>query len=252
MSAEPLPQPPARARPRPPDPAVVAARVLPLRRALLHELRWRPQDFSWRRVFAAVVVAILAHVLLALLVRDAMRPKPFVDDRRGVIRVSLIELPPPADLPPAAQELPPLAVQAPPSGTARNAPAPPRPEQGARAAPAPVPSAEGLDGVVATPSAPSLYNADGSLRIQAAPLEIDQPQTPIERGKLAAEELRKRGHNVVRCKSTRFARAYTPAESLGEKAARKYGAYVGMYNPHTALEAANRAADAREDCDSQD
>jgi hypothetical protein len=64
--------------------------------------------------------------------------------------------------------------------------------------------------------------------------------------------LRKRGHNIVRCKSTRFSRAYAPDESMGEKAARKYGRYVGLYNPATAQKAAERAADAQAGCDWED
>lgn len=244
-------------RPEPPrappiDPARVAARVLPMRRAMLHELRWRPPDVNWRRVVVALVVAILAHVLLIWLVRDAMQAKPFVENRRDVIQVSLIELPPPQELPAAAHELPPLSVSAPQGGTARNAPAPLRRERGQRQVAAPAAAAEGVDAIVATPSAPSLYNADGSLRL-APPSEMPaQPQAPMEKGKLAAQELLKRGHNVVRCKSTRFARAYAPDESIGEGVARKYGSYVGLYNPATAKKAADKAADARDGCDWQD
>lgn len=243
-------------RPEPPrvpviDPARVAARVLPMRRALLHEMRWRPPDVDWRRIVIAVICVLLAHLLLVLIVSVSMRPKPFIDDRRDVIQVSLIELPPPVELPAAVHELPPLSVSAPQGGTARNAPAPPRRERGAREVPAPAAVAEGVEAIVATPSAPSLYNADGSLRLAPAPLP-EQPATPIEQGKLAAEELRKRGHNIVRCKSTRFARAYAPDESMGEKAARKYGRYVGLYNPATAQKAAERAAEAQAGCDWED
>ncbi|HSX61319.1 MAG TPA: hypothetical protein VLF18_14050 [Tahibacter sp.] len=238
-------------RPRPPsvDPAQIAARVLPLRRALLHELRWRPPDVNRRRVAIAIVVVLLAHLLIVLLVRDGMRMKPFADDRRDVLRVSLIERPPPP-LPEAStvRELPPMSVTAPPTGTARNAPAPTRREQAVRPVEAPAPSAGESEGVVATPAAPSLYNADGSLRVSpVAP--VTEPLHPLERDKLAAEEMLQRGHNIVRCKRTRFARAYTPDESLGERAARKYGAYVGLYNPAVAQQAAKRAADARENCD---
>jgi hypothetical protein len=237
--------------PRPPtvDPAQIAARVLPLRRALLHELRWRPPDVSWRRITIAIVVMLLAHLLLVLLVRDGMRLKPFKGDRRDVLRVTLIERPPPP-LPEVStvRELPTLSVTAPPTGTARNAPAPSRRQQDVRQVEAPAPSSGEAEGVVATPSAPSLYNADGSLRVSpVAPTA--EPEHPLLRDKRAAEELLARGHNIVRCKRTRFAGAYTPDESLGERAARKYGAYVGLYNPAVAQQAAKRAADAREDCD---
>ncbi|TDR41667.1 hypothetical protein DFR29_110150 [Tahibacter aquaticus] len=252
MSADPQLNRPEPPRAPPIDPARVAARVLPMRRAMLHELRWRAPDVNWRRVAVAILVAILAHLLLIWLVRDAMRAKPFVENRRDVIQVSLIEVAPPQDLPAAVHELPPLSVSSPQGGTARNAPAPLRRERGQRPVAAPAAAAEGVDAIVATPSAPSLYNADGSLRLAPAPQEPAQPRAPIEQGKLAAQELLKRGHNVVRCKSTRFARAYAPDESLGETAARKYGRYVGLYNPATAKKAAERAMETQESCDWQD
>lgn len=240
-------------RPRPPivDPAQVALRVLPLRRALLHELRWRQPDRNWRRIVVAAAIAILAQLVLILLARDGMRLKPFFDDRRDVLRVSLIELAPPPLPEPAVRELPPMSVTAPTAGTARNAPAPARREQGQRQVEAPAPSDGDAEAVVATPAAPSLYNADGSLRIGPA-LPAPEKLDPLTRDKLAAEELLQRGHNLVRCKRTRFAGAYRPDESLGERAARKYGRYVGLYNPATAQKQAVRAADARSDCDWED
>jgi len=251
MSAEAQPSRPERPRPASMDPAVIAARVLPLRRALLHELRWRAPDVSWRRIAVAVAVVVLAHLVLVLLVRDAMRPKPFVEDRRDVIQVSLIELPPPPEPAPLVRELPPLSVSAPPTGSARNAPAPARRDRGQRQVEAPAPASGDAEGIVATPAAPSLYNPDGSLRIAPATPE-PEARDPMTRGKLAAEELAQRGHNIVRCQRTRFAGAYTPDESIGDRAARKYGAYVGLYNPATAQKAAKRAADARGDCDWED
>lgn len=249
MSADPQLTPSPRPRLTPSDPARVAARVLPLRRALLHELRWRPPDISWRRVAVALSVVALAHLLLVLLVRDAMRPKPFVEDRRDVVQVRLIELPPPIEAT-SVHELPPLAVVAPVTGTARNAPAPARRESGQRQVAAPAAASEGAEAVVATPSAPSLYNADGSLRLAPAPEQ--EPPDPMSQRKQVAEEMLQRGHNLIRCRRTRFAGAYRPDESLGESAARKYGAYVGLYNPATAQKAAERAAAARDGCDWQD
>lgn len=240
-------------RPRLPgiDPAQIAARVLPMRRALLHELRWRPPDVNRRRVAVAIIVMLLAHLLLILLVRDGMRLKPIADDRRDVLHVSFIELQPPLPESSAVHELPPLSVSAPPTGVAHNAPAPARRRQNVRQVEAPAPSSGEAEGIVATPAAPSLYNADGSLRI--APV---QPQAetadPLTRDKQVAEEMRERGHNIVRCKRTRFAQAYTADESLGERAARKYGAYVGLYNPAVAQKAAVRKADARTNCDWED
>lgn len=251
MSAQAQPSRPERPRPPGRDPAQIAAGVLPLRRALLHELRWRAPEVSWRRVAIAVAAVVFVHIALVLLVREAMRPKPFVDDRRDVIQVSLIEWPALPEPAPAVHELPPLSVSAPPAGSARNAPAPARRERGQRQVEAPAAASGGAEGIVATPAAPSLYNADGSLRIGPAAPE-PEANDPMTRGKLAAEELAQRGHNIVRCKRTRFAGAYAPDESLGDRAARKYGAFLGLYNPATAQKTARRAADARGDCDWED
>lgn len=252
MSAD--PQHPA---PRPPapiiDPARVAARVLPLRRELLHELRWRPPNISWRRVAIAVAIALLAHLLLLLLIRDGMKPKPFDGDRRDVIQVSLIErAPPPEIIAPAPLELPPLAVPAPQGGSARNAPAPARRERGQRQVPAAAAAEQGADAVIATPSLPSLYNPDGSLRTGTATAPAPQARTPLEKDMAVAAEMSSRGHNVIRCKRTRFANAYSPDETVGDKAARKYLGWVGLYNPARAKRSAELAMEARENCDSEE
>ncbi|MCQ4165252.1 hypothetical protein [Tahibacter harae] len=226
---------------------------MPLRRELLHELRWRPPDINWRRVVIALAAALLAHLILILLVRDAMKLKPFVEDRRGVIRVTLIErAPPPEIAAPAPLELPPLAVPAPQGGSARNAPAPVRRERGQRQVPAAAAAEQGADAVIATPSLPSLYNPDGSLRTGAAAAPAVQARTPLEKDKAVAAEMSSRGHNVIRCKRTRFANAYSPDESVGDKAARKYLGWIGLYNPARAKRSAELAMEARENCDSEE
>lgn len=232
------------------DPAIAAGLVLPARRELLHEIRWRPPELDRRRMRIALAVAIVLQIALMLLTREWMRPPASAaHPASDVVQVRLIELPPPPDVAETAvHELPPLAVTAPPAGTARNAPAPPRPERAARPVAPPAPG-EGMEAVVETPAAPTLYNADGSLRIAPQLAAPAPPRDPIARGKLAARELSQRGHNIVRCKPTRFARAYSPDESAGAELARKYGAYVGLYNPHTAKETADRAMEATENCD---
>ncbi|MBL8299739.1 MAG: hypothetical protein JNN30_15490 [Rhodanobacteraceae bacterium] len=231
------------------DPARIAARVLPMRRALLHELRWRRPDLDRRRIVIAVAIVLLVHLLLVLLVRDGMRLKPLADDRSDVLRVTLIDAAPPVPSPPArVYELPTLSVSAPIDGVAHNSPASARRRQNVPQAQAPAPSRGEADGVVSTPAAPSLYNPDGSLRVTPA-LPPQEVPDRLTRDKLAAKELSQRGHNIVRCKRTRFADAYTPDESLGERAARKYGVYIGLYNPAVAQKAAERAAEARINCD---
>jgi hypothetical protein len=224
--------------------------VLPLRRELLHELRWRPPDINWRRVAFAIAMALLAQLILILLVREGMKPKPFAEDRRDVIQVSLIErAPPPQPVAAAPLELPPLSVLAPQGGVARNAPAPVRPERGRRQVPAAAAAQQGADAVIATPSLPSLYNPDGSLRTGSATAAPAPARTPMEKDLAAAAEMGNRGHNVIRCKRTRFANAYSPDESVGDKAARKYLGWVGLYNPARAKRSADLAMEARENCD---
>ena len=242
--------PGAAAQKTPVDPAIAVGQVLPERRELLHEIRWRAQEVDRRRVRIALAVALVVQLILMLLTREWMRmPESARHAANGVVQVRLIELPPPPDVTESAvHELPPLAVSAPPTGTARNAPAPPRPDRGARPVAPPAPG-EGAEAVVATPAAPVLYNADGTLKISPQLAAPAAPRDPIARGKIAAREMSQRGHNVVRCKPTRFARAYSPDESAGAELARKYGAYVGLYNAHTAKETADRAMEAVENCD---
>lgn len=232
------------------DPAIAAGRVLPARRELLHDIRWRPPEADRRRVLVALAIALVVQIALMLLTREWMRPPAFAaHSSEGVVQVRLIELPPPPEVAETAvHELPPLAVSAPPAGTARNAPAPPRKEQAVRPVAPPAPG-EGAEAVVATPTAPVLYNADGTLKITPQLAAPPPPRDPIARGKIAARELAQRGHNVVRCRPTRFSRAYSPDESAGAEIARKYGAYVGLYNAHTAKETADRAMEATENCD---
>ncbi|UXI67286.1 hypothetical protein [Tahibacter amnicola] len=244
-------------RPVPPriDPARAAAQVLPLRRALLHEVRWRRPAYDRRIIGIAIVIVVVVHLLLAYLMQQFMRPRFEPESRAGVVSVSLIEWsePPPSIAPPLVHEMPPLSVTAPQQGQAANAPAPPRQERSARQAAAAGAVAPGVEAIVETPVLTTrLYNADGSLRVAPPAEESAKPMDPLSQGLAAAKELRQRGHNVVRCKSTRFAKAYTPDESVGEGIARKYLSHVGLYNPHTAQEAAVRASEASASCDWQD
>ncbi|MEO8670926.1 MAG: hypothetical protein ABI411_06400 [Tahibacter sp.] len=95
-----------------------------------------------------------------------------------------------------------------------------------------------------------MYNADGSLRLVPT-VPRTEDSGPMAAGKAAARELATRGHNLVRCRPTRFASAYSPDESVGDEMARKYLAVVGMYNPHSAARTADRKAEATAACDSE-
>ena len=235
------------------DPARDIAHLVPYeraqRRAWLHDVRWRTGRRG--RVWMTLVIAaiLLLHLALMLAVRQQMRPRD--SDLRppdSVIHVNLIELPPPAELPPVPIQMPTLIVTGAQAGTANNSPAPPRPAPAARPVAPAAPSTEGVEGIVATPTAPHLYNPDGSLHL-SLPTQTAPTQQPLQAGIAAGKEMLRRGHNVVRCKRSRFANAYAPDESVGDKVARKYGSLVGMYNPHSADKLAERQADAAAACD---
>jgi hypothetical protein len=174
------------------DPAIAAAERFPLdrwSREWLHDVRWRRPEYDRRRIGFAVAVAVLLHVLLALLVRDWMQPRVPVEDRRDVIHVTLYDEPVvvvPEPAMPVTSELPPLRVDAPDPGVATNAPAPTRPETAARAAARPMPRDSGSEGVVATPRTENdvptvrLYSPDGSVEVPADGAVADNEFIPRE------------------------------------------------------------------------
>lgn len=225
--------------------ALYVTAELARRRAWLHARRWPPRERNpW--LWLIVLVIVLVHVAWFVGLHSAARPRPVIV-RESAVVVRLIEdmpLPVVADVP---REMEPLIVIAPQEGSANNSPAPARREAPARpVAPAAPTSQPGeVDAVVATPR---LYNADGSLIVPRGDVEA-KPRTALEQGFAAAAELHSRGHNVVRCRRTRFAGAWKPDESVGDQVSRKYLSYIGMYNPHSAAKAAERASDATEACD---
>jgi hypothetical protein len=231
------------------DPAADVAALLPAelaaRREWLRQRRWQKtgrNPWLWLIVLAIVVV----HLAWWKLLHDASRPQPLVEGAPAAVRVRLIDSVPAPAVPPAPTELEPLVVTAPQAGIADNSPAPPRPAAPARPAVPAAAQAGTQEAVVATPAV-RLYNPDGSLRLpSAAP---SRRKDPMAAGFAAAAELRERGHNVVRCRSTRFAGAWKPDESVGDEVARKYLGFIGLYNPHSAAKTAERAADARSACD---
>jgi len=229
------------------DPAAELAAFLPAelaaRREWLRQRRWQKPGLN-RWLWLIVLVIFLVHLAWVLVLRSASHPHE-LPQRPSSIAVRLIEVAPVLEVV-APRELEPLVVTAPQSGKASNSPAPARAEAPARPV-APAAAQTGtVEAVVATPSV-HLYNADGSLHVPRA--EESKKADPLSQGLAAAAEMQKRGHNVVRCRSTRFAGAWKPDENVGDEAARKYLGWIGLYNPHSAAKTAERASDARAACD---
>lgn len=151
-----------------------------------------------------------------------------------------------------------LAGQSPPAAgetfmqvhfIAEAAPEPPLPKPPLRRAAAPrdiVPSAPTSSDAAAPPRAAqslSLFGLDGSIRMPVA-----SPFVPTQLA--AGEELMHRGHNIVHCRTTQFARAYKRDESLGDEISRKYLVWIGLYNRDVIeARAARRRAEAASACD---
>ena len=77
---------------------------------------------------------------------------------------------------------------------------------------------------------PQLFNPDGSIRVGGnAPQAPIAPKNPRDAAKARWAEIEKRG-NPVDCHKTRFAQAYAPDESTGDKVARKYLKWIGLVN----------------------
>jgi hypothetical protein len=77
--------------------------------------------------------------------------------------------------------------------------------------------------------APQLFNPDGSIRLgtSAAPTAPQAPKNPQEAAKARWAQIQQRG-NPIDCHKTRFAQAFQPDESIGDKASRKYLKWVGL------------------------
>jgi len=88
-----------------------------------------------------------------------------------------------------------------------------------------------------------LFNPDGSVQ-----LPPEKPQAPtIEQ---QAAELRQRGHNMIHCRQTLFAKDYARDESLGDHIARKYLVWIGLADVQGIEDrVARRKAEAATACD---
>lgn len=74
-------------------------------------------------------------------------------------------------------------------------------------------------------AAPVLFNVDGSVRLPA-----DAP-TPLQAGIARGRELLARGHNIIRCRRSRFDDALTPEQAAIAASRGAHMAHLVMGNP---------------------
>ncbi|MFT3792630.1 MAG: hypothetical protein QM741_16535 [Rudaea sp.] len=164
----------------------------------------------------AIVVTVALHLLVAISLYVLMRPRPAADGDRIEVRL--------LDAPPSEPVLP-----EPPQESAR---VPPRMRVPVTLARRPSPAAS-APVVAATPDrsteldTATLFNADGSLRVPVAPPPKSAPhEEAVRRGR----EMMARGLDCEAHGPDDLAHR----ESVGEEAARKYLAWIGLYNPAAA------------------
>lgn len=211
-------------------------------------LRWERPPINWRLLLACLLLAILATVTelvgfgfgMRRQIAHELRPAP-----PRVIDVVLIE--PKPELPIPAEPVPP-PFQRRPSRIKVEAPKVELPPP-----PATSEESDAMRARIGSEGAPAvqLFNPDGSVRLQSAPLAPKQaPANPQEAGRQRWAEMEKRGDNPLDCKRTRFAGAYARDESLGDKVSRKYLKWIGLGDgeaiEHRARQRAERAAEGCE------
>lgn len=151
-----------------------------------------------------------------------------------VVLIDTAPLPiPPEPEPPQFAPRPSRIQVAPPQ--AKTPPPPP---------PRPAESSDGMQARIGSAGAPGappqLFNPDGTIRVgPAAPaVRAAAPKTEREAAIARWNEIAERG-NPLDCRKTRFARAFAPDESAGDKVARKYLKWVGLADMQ-AIERRNR------------
>jgi len=181
--------------------------------AALHAIGHRPPPRHHVRNVLAMAAAIVLHVLIVMLVRYEMQPRPLVgyappDDRDDVLEVRFIE---PAKPPPAvaAAPPPPPVSEPPPKVRSPEAtrPEPPRPKKEAETADAPTPEATPAP---QAPAAPALFGPDGTVR-----MPTQGPGSPTQADFVArkpAGDSQIMSHKTtVTYKETRFEKDWAPS-----------------------------------------
>lgn len=222
-----------------------ASERLPWQRSL----RWTKPPRDRRLILIGLLIAIALTVIELVgfgigmhqqIVREIRPPRP------QNIEVVLIEPPPTLPIPPEP-EPPPFVPH--PSKIRVEAPKvelPPPPQ----AAEQDNDAMRARIGESGAQTMPRLFNPDGSIKLDATPQLPRKAANPQEAAKQRWAEMEQRGENPLNCKRTRFAKAFTPDQTLGDQVAGKYLKWVGLGDPeaigHRAEQREERAA---EGCD---
>jgi len=202
------------------------ADALPWQRSLRRDAGVRDRRLFWLGGLLGLFITVLELAGFALGMKPYRVPRPAHPTQ--AIQVALIdplhETPPPPPEPEA-----PIVVRA-----SRIALEPPKVED----KPPPARHAEASDamrarmGAGATRATPRLFNPDGSVRL-ATPDLVAPPAAPATEREAARRgwaRIEERG-NPLDCKKTRFASAYAPDMSVGDRIAGKYLKWIGLADP---------------------
>lgn len=235
------PLPPARGRAPAPalsNPGLLRFRTdrLPWQRSLRWEKPERNRRLLWLGGLFALAMTVLQLIGFALV----MRPVRILPRNTTPIQVVLIEpetLVPPPPEPEAPIVARPSRIAIAPPELKATPPPPKRSDEESSEMRARMGSA----GNGAT--APQLFNPDGSIRLgtSTAPTAPQAPQNPREAAKARWAQIEQRG-NPLDCKKTRFAGAFAPDTSLGDKVAGKYLKWVGLADPEAIRHRAEQRA----------
>lgn len=231
--------PPTVARPLPdlaePGALRFAADALPWQRSLRWTQPVRDRRLLWLGGLFALLITVVELAGFALGMKPYKQSRPVAQPIRVTLHEELptdVPPPPPEPEPPIVVRQTRIAVEAPEIET-RPPPPPQAPADDSDAMRARI----GAGGTVA---APRLFNPDGSIRLEApiAPLS-KSPASEREAAKERWAQIEERG-NPIDCRKTRFADAFAPDESAGDRVARKYLKWVGLAD-QAAIADRNRA-----------
>jgi len=212
-----------------------AADRLPWQRSLRWEKPLRDRRLLWLGGSIAFLITLFEVVGFGL----GMRNWHFAPPKSQIIQVMLIE--PASELPPPPPEPEPPIVSRP----SRVKVALPEVKQ----APPPLTAIEDPDAMHARVGeggngAPRLFNPDGSVRLgDGAPTLPGKPKTEREAARARWAQI-DAPINPLDCKKTRFAGAFAPDVSLGDKVAGKYLKWVGLSDAQAIRHRAEKRADS--------
>lgn len=228
--------PPNRSLPDLAEPGALrfAADQLPWQRSLRWTRPVRDRRLLWLGGLFALLITLVELAGFALGMKPYRQLRPVAQPIRVTLheeRRAEVPPPPPEPEPPIVVRESRIAVEAPEVKTRPPPPSPPAEDSDAMRA---------RIGAGGTVGVPQLFNPDGSIRLDAptaAPPKA--PATQREAAKERWAKIEERG-NPLDCKKTRFADAFAPDESAGDRISRKYLKWVGLADPE-AIGRRNRA-----------